>query len=172
MLECKACIRRCIRTVLADILPLRSPPHLHHGRSTFSSLAARSARRASISQGGPLVGRIQDNSDKAPRPANRYGRQKENAVARGKQYPKTEVEKALYHLRDPLKLGDYVRNTLREGDDKKALELVRAASRTVDCTVSWNHLLDYGLSKGMVTNTFKLYNEVRSLGLFNCCERI
>lgn len=71
-----------------------------------------------------------------------------------------------------MKLGDYVRNTLREGDDKKALELVRAASRTVDCTVSWNHLLDYGLSKGMVNNTFKLYNEVRSLGLFNCCERI
>ena len=66
----------------------------------------------------------------------------------------------LRHLRDPLQLADHVRDMLRNKNEKKALELVRAASKDVDCTVAWNHLMDYGMSKGMVNPALKYYNEV------------
>lgn len=77
------------------------------------------------------------------------------------QYPRTAVQMELQHLRDPLKLAGHVRDILRKDDEKKALELVRAASRNAECTVSWNHLMDYGMSKGRVNPTLKLYYEVR-----------
>lgn len=63
-------------------------------------------------------------------------------------------------LKDPLKLGDHTVSLLRADNFRKALEIVRIASRDVQCTVSWNHLVDYEMSKGRVQNATKVYNEV------------
>ena len=63
-------------------------------------------------------------------------------------------------LKDPLKLGDHTVSLLRADNFQKALEIVRIASRDVECTVSWNHLVDYEMSKGRVQNATKVYNEV------------
>ncbi len=158
MLECNACIHRCIRTILADVLPRGRPPHPSYRRNIFSSLAARSAHKAYVK--AAVAGQSSTPPIRATWPVNQYGNQKDNAVARGMQYPRTAIEKELWHLKDPLKLANHIRDTLRNDDEKKALELVRAASKNVQCTVSWNHLMDYGMSKGRVNSSLKLYNEV------------
>ncbi len=80
------------------------------------------------------------------------------------------MNKELRYLRDPLKLADHVRSILRNDEEPKALELARAASKDIECTVAWNHLIDYGMSKGKVNATLKLYNEVRAFGLMMSYE--
>lgn len=65
-------------------------------------------------------------------------------------------------LKDPVRLADRTVNLLREGNAEKALEIVRLASKDVKCTVSWNHLIDYEMSKQRVSGAVKLYNEVSS----------
>ena len=57
-------------------------------------------------------------------------------------------------------MADHTVKLLRDDDFLKALELVRLASKDVECTVSWNHLIDYEMSKARVAEAVKLYNEV------------
>ena len=78
-------------------------------------------------------------------------------------YPKAELEKELLYLPDPLKLAENTLNLLRQDEHIKALEIVRYASRKMPCTVSWNHIIDYDMSKGRVTPAMKTYNEVSLL---------
>ena len=70
------------------------------------------------------------------------------------------IKKQLSYLKDPLKLADHVRKTLREDDFDNTLALVRAASKNIQCVVSWNHLIDWQLSKGKMNAAIKTYNEV------------
>ena len=76
------------------------------------------------------------------------------------QFKRTELEQELRYLRDPLKLAENTVSLLRQDDHKKALELVRIASRTMACTVSWNHIIDYDMGRGKVSAAIKTYNEV------------
>ena len=75
-------------------------------------------------------------------------------------------------LKDPLKLAQHTVRLLREDDVEKALEIVRLASKDVECTVSWNHLIDYEMSKARVNNALKLYNEVSAYLVYHlvCVE--
>ena len=71
-----------------------------------------------------------------------------------------------------MKLADHILGLLRQDEEKKALEMVRLASRRKAAfTVSWNHLVDYEMSKGRVSNAVKIYNEVRAglLHVKNLC---
>ena len=70
------------------------------------------------------------------------------------------IRKHLQYLKDPLKLADHVRRMLRADNFDETLEVVRAASKTVQCTVSWNHLIDWQLSKGRMNAAIKTFNEV------------
>ncbi|MCJ1438991.1 hypothetical protein MMC27_008381 [Xylographa pallens] len=76
-------------------------------------------------------------------------------------YPRAELEKELLYLPDPLKLAENTLNLLRQDEHNKALEIVRYASRKMPCTVSWNHIIDYDMSKGRVTPAIKTYNEMK-----------
>ena len=78
-------------------------------------------------------------------------------------YKKTSLEQEMRWLKDPLKLADHIVSLLRQDEFQKALAIVQRASKDMECTVSWNHLVDYEMSKGHVTNAVKLYNDVRSL---------
>jgi hypothetical protein len=73
------------------------------------------------------------------------------------------IRKQLKHLQDPLKLAQHVRETLREDDFESALAIVRAASKDNQCIVSWNHLIDWQLSKGKMKDAIKTYNEVSTI---------
>ena len=66
-------------------------------------------------------------------------------------------------MRDPLKLADKVVGLLKNDGDEgyvKASQLVRRASKSMACTVSWNHLIDYAMGKRRVTVAVRNYNEV------------
>ena len=70
--------------------------------------------------------------------------------------------KELLYLKDPLKLADHVRNTLKHGDEEKATSLVRLSSRSVKNVVSWNHLIDWQMGNGKTKVAIETYNEVFS----------
>lgn len=75
---------------------------------------------------------------------------------------KSDIELEVRWLKDPVKLANHTVKLLKGDDFQKALEIVRLASKNVECTVGWNHLIDYEMSKARVTNAVKLYNEVSS----------
>ena len=77
-------------------------------------------------------------------------------------YNKSNLERELRWLKDPVKLADHTVNLLRKDHFQKAVEIVRLASKDSECTVSWNHLIDYEMSTAKVDNAFKLFNEVSS----------
>jgi hypothetical protein len=70
------------------------------------------------------------------------------------------LQKHPAYANDPLKLAEYVRKALKGDDFETAVAVVRAASKTLSCTVSWNHLMDWQMSKGKMNGAFKTYNEV------------
>jgi pentatricopeptide repeat protein len=70
------------------------------------------------------------------------------------------LRKQLQYLKDPLKLAEHVRRCLREGDASGTLAIVRFASKSVQCTVSWNHLIEWHLAQGKLRAALRLYNEV------------
>jgi hypothetical protein len=70
------------------------------------------------------------------------------------------MTKQLKYLKDPLKLAEHVRKILRDDDFESALALVRAASKDTQCIVSWNHLIDWQLSRQKMNGAIKTYNEV------------
>ncbi len=70
------------------------------------------------------------------------------------------IRKELVYLLDPLKLADHVANLAREKRFDEAQALVREASRSFPCTVSWNHLINLQLIEGKVNGAIKTYNEV------------
>ncbi len=73
---------------------------------------------------------------------------------------KGRLEKELVWLQDPLKLAENTVSLLKDNKSEKAIEIVRMASKNVSCSVSWNHLIDYEMSKGSVHKAIKIYNEV------------
>ena len=157
MLECSACIRRCIRALFANVFDSRPSskfsrhrlPPRHHSQSAWirrgyatESIPFENAPAQHPVLPTPYVGR----SNRPTKPET--------------PYKKKSLEEELRWLKDPLKLGDNTVDLLRKDEFQKALELVRLASKDIECTVSWNHLVDYEMSKGRVTNASKIYNEV------------
>ncbi|KAI4118383.1 MAG: hypothetical protein LQ345_001552 [Seirophora villosa] len=72
-----------------------------------------------------------------------------------------QLDQELVWLRDPVKLADNTISLLRKDDHERALETVRKASKSVPCSVSWNHLIDYDMSKGKVQKAIKKFNEMK-----------
>ncbi|KAI4123442.1 MAG: hypothetical protein LQ341_007201, partial [Variospora aurantia] len=75
-----------------------------------------------------------------------------------------QLGKELVWLRDPVKLAENTIGLLRNDDHEKAIDTVRMASKNTSCTVSWNHLIDYDMSKGKVQKAVKIYNEMKKRG--------
>lgn len=71
------------------------------------------------------------------------------------------VKKHLEHLKDPFAIAERVRETLAKDRFEEAALLTRTASRDAQCTVSWNHLIEYQMKNQKLRAAIKLYNEVR-----------
>ncbi|WPH02797.1 Hypothetical protein R9X50_00566500 [Acrodontium crateriforme] len=76
------------------------------------------------------------------------------------------LKKELEYLGDPLKLADHVNYTLRCQKPEKALELCRLASRSMQCVVSWNHLINWHMQNGSVKDAMSFYNEMKKRAQF------
>ncbi len=159
MLECHACMRRCISTIFADALHIHRPP----GRLLFPrhSTQTISRRRQGYATEALQLENVQisdpglDVGIRKPYLPNRTPPQQQD-----EPFSRTSLEHEIRWLRDPLKLGDHVVKLLKQDEFQKALALVRLGSRDIECTVSWNYLIDYYMSKARVSDAVKLYNEV------------
>lgn len=69
-------------------------------------------------------------------------------------------KRELKHLRDPLELAAFVRRQLGKDRPTEALQLVRMASHSMQCIVSWNHIIDHYLANERVNEALKVYNDV------------
>lgn len=63
---------------------------------------------------------------------------------------------------DPLKIAHTIKNMLFKDDFDEAMEVVRRASSQLpeQCIVSWNHIIDWQMSKHRISDAVKTYNEV------------
>ena len=76
------------------------------------------------------------------------------------------LQEELRFLKDPLKLAEHTVRLLHKGETEKAYELVKLSSKSLACTVSWNHLMDYEMSKERAANAMRIYNDVCICSLF------
>jgi len=88
-----------------------------------------------------------------------------------KDYRARAMQREATFLVDPLKLAETVVEKLRASRLDDALALVRASEKSregmpVDNIVSWNHIIDYLMSKDSPNMAWKVYNEVQSLHWF------
>lgn len=166
MFECHTCFYKCLRGLFADVLHDTRPPlllpryaqpkscsRLH--RQIGASRIYSTAVAANVQHGA-----TEDFGSRDPAiHVHKYkwetkDEQKELSLKR------EDLEQELRYLKDPLKLANHTVKLLRTEQHQKALELVKLGSRDVACVVSWNHLIDYEMSKGRVNAALKLYNEV------------
>ena len=156
MLHGSACISTCISTVLFHLCNTSlistsfSPPILLTRRITRHSTCLPRAYNTLPSRVRRVPGSAPTllPATRSPRPHN------------VEPYKKSNLKLELRWLKDPVRLADRTVKLLQKDDFLKALEMVRLASKDVECTVSWNHLIDYEMGKARVTEAIKLYNEV------------
>ncbi|GIC85216.1 pentatricopeptide repeat-containing protein [Aspergillus udagawae] len=78
---------------------------------------------------------------------------------------KKVVKKELKWLQDPKALADRVAKILQADDFALAVAIVRGAQKeNMECSVGWNHLLEYCMEKKQPKAAWKLYNEMKKRG--------
>jgi hypothetical protein len=175
MLTCHNCIRRCLQTVIGDsaVLSISSPIRNHiatnYSRHKYTrSYAVASSHRQLPQSSSPPSSNYAKALERSAK--IRTDTQKKWLDSRGTRPAHKKdldqnfvIRKHLQYLKDPLKLAEYVRKSLRtsrDDDFEETLEVVRAASKDTECIVSWNHLIEWQLSKGRMNAAIKTYNEV------------
>ena len=68
---------------------------------------------------------------------------------------KKALDMELRYLKDPLKLSEHVKYTLRCNKPNKALDLCRLASKTMSCVVSWNAIIDWLMRANKINEALK-----------------
>jgi hypothetical protein len=171
MLTCQVCIRRCLRTFLGDL-----PQISISSRSTLApSISGKSfSGRSYTSYAANEKLKTNSSGDRTKfgdAAASNTNARKEWIESRGVRPAwkeksgvasniDRETVQELKHLKDPLKLADFVRRKLQKGNFEDAQKFVRVASKHSQCVVSWNHLISWQLSKGSLNAALKTYNEV------------
>lgn len=159
MLECRACTVRAIRAIAGDTLNVRRS---RLARPTASFLTPDQNRRfyadsAAIALRTGDTGLNEDIEGMVGSAAAR--------AATKKQYD-ASIKKEMQWLSDPLKHSEHVHYTLRCNQSAKALDLCRLASRSMNCVVSWNHIVDWLMKQGLPDDAIKVYNEMKKRAQF------
>lgn len=163
MFECRACLLRCMRAIAGDAAPARPlqrplalTPRLQSRPSR--RLASTAAAEAAQDIDDPLVeGANLPVVDTTPSGQQRKGITVQNRKA---------LEKELVWLKDPFKLTEHIKFTLRNNDPDKALDLCRIASKSMDCVVSWNTIVDFYMQRYNINDAMKVYNEMKKRAQF------
>ena len=189
MLNCRPCMWRCIRALDTSASPplrLRrdAPASLFQSQQRLFSHATqqrerqrqqalteveklahsknepwkRSAQAAAQNKKARSVlkERRQDRRSREPVALNRWYGRRDPAMS---QQDWDRRIKELQYLADPLELATFVKAQLGKDKVTESLQLVRMASHSMQCIVSWNHIIDYQLAKGKTAQAFKIYNE-------------
>ena len=152
MFACTACTRRCLRAVVSDALDARpslpTTPHVKVGLVT------------TLGQNGAETQRWQEPfrqsfMEDTKLPAGN-AKDWEPRDTRYQDPARLALQKELRFLKDPLKLAEHTVRLLHRGETEKAYELVKLSSKSLACTVSWNHLMDYEMAKGSAANAMRM----------------
>jgi pentatricopeptide repeat protein len=178
MFECKSCALRCMRAVAGDAVSMRQPlqqrllltPHLQQG------LSRRAASTSTAQQAYPQdafdeaeddpIEFDEPHASSARVPTTPRTQQLSKRSKSVDQENKKSLEIELRYLKDPLKLSEHVKYTLKCEKPEKALDLCRLASKTMSCVVSWNAVIDYLMKKWKVNEALKVYNEMKKRAQF------
>ena len=164
MFECRACVIRCIRAIAGDTFntpsltrrPLFLTPRLSPQTARRAAFTTKPTRNDASNTLTPGKQPIEDDSKDDGTKTRGITIRNENAL---------RIE--LRYLDDPLKLASHVHYTLRSNKPDKALDLCRLASKKrQDITVSWNHCVDWHMSKGRIDDAIKIYNEMKKRAQF------
>jgi pentatricopeptide repeat protein len=144
-------MRRCLQTVIGDSIAISTVGRVSTSQRPFGSTSQTHLplNRATERQ----LERKKWIESRGVRPAGLRPADNDDESAYA-------IRKHLQYLRDPLKLGEFVRETLRSGDYKTCLSVVRAGSKNMQCVVSWNHIIDHLLHQGRMNEAIRIYNEV------------
>jgi hypothetical protein len=170
-------MRRCLSTITGDssILITQSrnflTPNVNRGgpsRREYGSFqkertdgnSTRWSSRTSRSQDYELGKQLGSKQDDKQQWLQSRGVRPANSPPRLPSASEKAIAKELTYLKDPLKLADYVRRSLRNDEFETAVAAIRTASKDIQCIVSWNHLVEYQLSRGQLNAAIKTYNEV------------
>ena len=178
MLDCGACIDRCIRAILADAFNCRyhrvphrpqslsfvQLQHRHGTRRLYASQAATNKAKASQPESQSMLRRKTYEAHKtsviSEKSTSTKGLDLGISTEASPLLKKSHLAKELQFLQDPLRLAENTVSLLQRNEYDKSLEIVRLASKDISCTVSWNHLINYDMSKGDIRKAHKLYLEV------------
>ncbi|KAH3973151.1 hypothetical protein HBI56_178530 [Parastagonospora nodorum] len=190
MLNCRACLWRCIEAVDApagNVQRLRRHvnPFLRPGQRRLQSTREDVVRkkewkpryqsetdRLSSKKKDPWsTSAVAANQKKRERAALRQEPQKvydtPNLAKLGSRDPDVSDrdwnnrKRELRHLQDPLELAVFVKSELRKGKAAEMLQLVRMASHSMACIVSWNHIIDHYLANERIADAMKVYNDMK-----------
>ena len=144
--------------VFLDSLPVTSSlrPAFKRHLIPLARQCSRTYTGAALAQKTPAL-----NRESRKEPYKKLQKKGTPPIENGWRVKKPDLIKELQFLNDPLKLAEHVVNLLRQKKALEAVDLVRAASRAMPCTVSWNHIINDALNRGKVIGAVKFYNEVR-----------
>ncbi|KAI9641347.1 hypothetical protein NHQ30_010149 [Ciborinia camelliae] len=168
MFTCRSCTRRCLQALIGDsAIQTTNPQLIIPQRQLYRSFASNATDSESFTY-KPIT---QDEESSEPT-KSRSAQRQDWLDSRG-QRPVDKKPAAidpriddkfiwkLKQLQDPLQLANYIRKLLSDDDFEKALLYVRSASKNVECVVSWNHLIEWQFSKGLLNPAIKTFNEMK-----------
>lgn len=179
MFECRSCALRCMRAIAGDALAARSSlqqrrllltPHLNQSAPRRAASTNARKQENSADAFGDTPGDAFDETGlslQATPAGQSTSLQQPSSRQRGIQIEnKKSLEIELRYLKDPLKLEQHIKYTLRCDKPDKALDLCRLASKSMDCVVSWNRVIEWLLNKNKINDALKVYNEMKKRAQF------
>jgi hypothetical protein len=179
MWACQACTKQRFQALFGEAAVLSPFPNFWQLAITSPSYPAH--RRNFVAPSNQLTKPVKRTSNlpsqkSASEPLHRWKKRQEWLDSRGVRPAHKPVKKEgdqdfalrkqLQYLKDPLKLAEHVRRCLRDGDVNGTVAIVRFASKSVQCTVSWNHLIEWHMAQGKLRAALRLYNEVCLIDLY------
>lgn len=152
MLTCHGCMRLCFQAITGSTVSITS-------RTGFTLASSISTHQ---SQSFTTVTRAYKTLEPwQVKAAKRAGnRKKVRSTKKSREAAEREASLHLKFLKDPVKLAQFVRETLREDKYELAQSIVNEASSRMASVVSWNHIIEWYLSKGKMNAALKCYNDV------------
>ncbi|TID25362.1 mitochondrialpentatricopeptide repeat-containing protein 2, partial [Venturia nashicola] len=167
MLDCHACSWRLLRAICRGG-PLAPVSHL---KPPNRALKTRAYHVSTQDGQPPMQDAFFDTPGSRKRQEQNQGRGPETSgLVLQNSNPSFDLERSSAHnhlkrelpwLKDPSKLLERVIALLDQGNQFKALELVRMASREGQVAICWNRIIQHLLLLGRATEALKVYNEMK-----------
>ncbi|KAI9692069.1 MAG: hypothetical protein M1820_009536 [Bogoriella megaspora] len=161
MFSCPSCLRHCLKAVIE-----RTPTKV----ATRTKYLERTHHPAFVIPASTRLLSTTVEPVFRGKPPPNVGQLIEHKSSESKlqqpSHDERHLRKEISYLQDPLKLADHVRQVLGQDDEEKALAIARLASKNMSCIVSWNHIINWNMSKGRVNSALKIYNEMKKRAQF------